>query len=110
MKTKTTIIPILLLLLSLTLFSSCTDNSMVKKFGGKKDITLLPDTKVVNVTWKEEDIWILSKPMKSTDSAESYYFTEKSNYGIIEGTYRIQEIKSNPTVYHSKPWTELVRR
>lgn len=31
--------------------------------------------------------------MDSTDVAETYEFHEESNYGIMEGTYIIKEIK-----------------
>lgn len=44
-------------------------------------------------TWKDSDLWYLTKPMNSTDSAVSYTFKEKSSFGIMQGTYIIIESK-----------------
>lgn len=55
--------------------TSCTDNQRAKSFGGTSTINLPAGEKLVTVTWKgEADIWYLTRPMKSTDSAETYYF------------------------------------
>ena len=63
---------ILLIILGAT---SCTDNQRAKSFGGTSTINLPAGEKLVTVTWKgEADIWYLTRPMKSTDSVETYYF------------------------------------
>lgn len=80
------------LLLSLSL-ASCTSNQRVKTFGGTAELKLEKGQKLVNVTWKETNLWILTKSMKPTDSAETYKFHEDSNLGIVQGTYIITEIK-----------------
>jgi len=55
--------------------ASCTDNQRAKSFGGTSTINLPAGEKLVTVTWKgEADIWYLTRPMKSTDSVETYYF------------------------------------
>jgi len=55
--------------------TSCTDNQRAKSFGGTSTINLPAGEKLVTVTWKgEADIWYLTRPMKSTDSVETYYF------------------------------------
>jgi hypothetical protein len=76
------------------LFASCTKNEMAKNFGGTMTVNLPADTKLVNVTWKEDEIWYLTKPMNSTDSAETYSFQEESSFGVWEGTVVIKELKS----------------
>lgn len=73
--------------------NSCTDNSRVKNWGGEATLNLPAGQKLVNVTWKESQLWYLSRPMKSTDSAETYYFHEESSWGMVEGTYIIKEQK-----------------
>jgi hypothetical protein len=84
----------LLILLTLLLgLNSCTDNSRVKNWGGEATLNLPAGQKLVNVTWKESQLWYLSRPMKSTDSAETYYFHEESSWGMVEGTYIIKEQK-----------------
>jgi hypothetical protein len=76
------------------LFTSCTKNEMAKNFGGTMTVNLPADTKLVNVTWKEDEIWYLTKPMNSTDSAETYSFQEESSFGVWEGTVVLKELKS----------------
>jgi hypothetical protein len=72
---------------------SCTENERVKSFGGKGTINLPKGRKLVTVTWKETQIWYLTRPMDSTDVAQTYQFQEESSWGMIEGTYNIIETK-----------------
>ena len=72
---------------------SCTENSRVKHFGGEGDINLPVGQKLVNVTWKENQIWYLSRPMKKDEDADIYRFQEESGWGVVEGTYYIHEHK-----------------
>ena len=73
--------------------TSCTENERVKAWGGKGTINLPKGKKLVNVTWKETQIWYLTRNMDSNDVAETYEFHEESSYGVIEGTYKIVETK-----------------
>jgi len=72
---------------------SCTENNRVKNWGGEGTINLPKGRKLVNVTWKENQIWYLTRPMNSNDVAESYQFQEESSWGVMEGTYNIVETK-----------------
>jgi len=72
---------------------SCTENSRVKNFGGQGTINLPQGRKLVNVTWKETEIWYLTRPMDTIDVAQTYQFQEESSWGVIEGTYNIVETK-----------------
>jgi hypothetical protein len=49
--------------------------------------------KLVNVTWKEGELWYLTRQMKQGEVAETYTFNEKSSFGLIEGTVIITENK-----------------
>jgi hypothetical protein len=73
--------------------TSCTENERVKAWGGEGTIKLPKGKKLVNVTWKETQIWYLTRNMDSNDVAETYEFHEESSYGVIEGTYKIVETK-----------------
>jgi len=73
--------------------TSCTENSRVKAWGGEGTINLPKGRKLVNVTWKETEVWYLTKPMDSNDVAETYQFQEESSWGLVEGTYNIVETK-----------------
>jgi len=86
---------ILLIVGLFLLFSvSCTENQRAKDWGGTATYVVPQNYKVVNVTWKESDLWILVKPMSKKDSAESYVFFEKSGWGILNGQYTIIESKT----------------
>jgi hypothetical protein len=73
--------------------TSCTENNRVKNWGGEGTINLPKGRKLVNVTWKETEIWYLTRPMNSNDVAETYQFQEESSWGVMEGTYNIVETK-----------------
>jgi len=77
----------------IAMLGSCTENSRVKNFGGEGTINLPKGRKLVNVTWKETQVWYLTRPMNSTDVAETYQFQEESSWGVMEGTYNIVETK-----------------
>lgn len=72
---------------------SCTNNSRVKNWGGSATLTLPQGQKLVNVTWKESELWYLTRPMTINDNAETYYFQEESSWGMVEGKYIIVEQK-----------------
>lgn len=76
------------LLISVTLLS-CTANQSARKYGGSQVIDLETNQRLVNITWKGGDMWILTKT--DTTSPKQYMFKEKSNFGILEGTIIINE-------------------
>lgn len=75
------------------LFPSCTENQKAKEFGGTAKLELPINEKLINVTWKNEDLWYLTRPMLLSDSAVTYEFREESSYGVWEGNYIIYEKK-----------------
>ena len=83
----------LLIIAGLTILFSCTENARVKAFGGNGTINLPKGRKLINITWKEAQVWYLTRPMRPDEIAESYQFQEESSWGMIEGTYNIIESK-----------------
>ena len=79
--------------LSVILFTSCTQNEIAKNYGGKLTVEIPKGQKLVNVTWKEDEVWYLTRPMDSTDKAETFIFQEKSSFGVWEGTIILKESK-----------------
>jgi hypothetical protein len=77
----------------LALTASCTENSRVKRFGGVGEIDLPQGKKLVNITWKQDEIWYLTRNMRNDEVAETYQFQEESSWGVVEGTYIIHESK-----------------
>lgn len=84
---------VILFLFGLVLITSCTENQQAKKWGGTASITLPKNRKLVNATWKDSNLWYLTRPMNKNEKAETYYFHEESSFGIMEGTYIIKESK-----------------
>ena len=86
----------LLLVVLLAIFiasccSSCTENQRAKQWGGTAKIDLPAGKKLVVVTWKDSDLWYLTRDMRADEKAESYHFSEESSWGAFEGTYIIKE-------------------
>ena len=90
MKKQVLIVAILITLI----FIGCTQNQRAKSFGGNANINLPFGKKLVTVTWKDKDLWYLTKPMKANDEAETYTFQEESSWGLMEGTVTIIETKN----------------
>ena len=84
---------VILIASALLMLASCTQNDMAKNWGGSMAVELPAGQKLVNVTWKDTEMWYLYKPMTATDVAESYTFKEKSTYGIREGKVTLIETK-----------------
>ncbi len=61
---------------------SCTENQRAKYWGGTEEINLNKNEIVLNVTWKENEMWICTKDTLTGIT----YFREKSNLGVMEGT------------------------
>lgn len=94
MKKKIILIFVVLLVSMIFLFLvGCTENERVKRFGGKIVYDLPVNKKFVNVTWKEDNLWILTTDMTAGDAPRTYRFSEKSSMGIIEGEIEIVEHK-----------------
>jgi len=68
---------------------SCTDNERARNYGGTSSITLKPNQRVINASFKEHDLWILTKI--DTTKPTTYNLVEKSSFGILEGTVIINE-------------------
>lgn len=72
---------------------SCTGNQRSRLYGGTTEIKLPKNHKLVTVTWKETNIWYLTKPMIESDKPETYHFNEESNWGVVEGDVIFIETK-----------------
>ena len=54
-------------------------------------IAVPADQKLINVTWKETEVWILTRPMRADETPETYSFYEKSTWGLMEGEIKLIE-------------------
>lgn len=97
----------LIIILSAILIASCTEQNRAKNWGGTEKVWLPKNKKLVNITWKETQIWYLTREMNKEDKAETYYFHEKSSWGMIEGTIVVYETKDFPKESKGYPWQHL---
>lgn len=82
---KTKLIGITILAAILLAFSGCTENISAKSFGGKVRIEAPAGQTVVNMTWKEGDLWIQYKDRPKDQAPAVTTFKEHSNFGLLSG-------------------------
>ena len=76
----------LLLLAVLFITIGCTPQSRARNFGGTENVQLKPNEVLINVTWKDDNLWILTKDTLTG----AQYFRESSSWGVWEGEIIIE--------------------
>lgn len=61
---------------------SCTENQRAKTFGGTTEYQIPNGETFVNATWKDDDLWIITKDTVTN----LIYMRECSSWGIFNGT------------------------
>lgn len=79
------------------IFTIGCDNFLTKNGGGNITKTLPAGRKLVNVSWKDSDLWILTRPMVEGEKPETYLYSESSLLGIAEGSVTIIEQAADNT-------------
>ena len=74
-----------------TMLTGC--QSTTRSLGGSMTIELEPNTKLELITWKDDSLWYLTKPMLEDDIAETHTYQQSSECGVFEGTVTIVETK-----------------
>lgn len=70
-----------------------TGSVIAKKVGGSATIILPDNQKLQLITWKKDDMWVLYRPMRADEQAETYTYQEDSKFGLIEAKITIREVK-----------------
>lgn len=70
------------LFIAATFLISCTDNQRARSWGGTEEITLKPNQVLLTITWKEANMWVVTRDTITNIC----YAQEKSNLGWVEGT------------------------
>lgn len=68
-----------------------------KSLGGSMTLKLEPNQKLEEITWKDDSLWYLTRPMTEDDVAETHTFQQSSEFGVFEGTVTIIETKEEDT-------------
>ena len=66
---------------------SCTDNQRARSFGGTETVKLEPNEKFINITWKQDNLWVIVQDTVTGN----YYAREKSNFGVLQGKVVIEK-------------------
>jgi hypothetical protein len=86
----------LLLVTAATLSSiSCTEQQRARHYGAHTEIQVNPGYKLLEVTWKDDDLWMFIEEMDSDYVPKTKIFKEESSFGIIEGSITFKESRKN---------------
>ena len=66
--------------------TSCTEQQRTREFGGKMEIKLPAGQELMEVTWKENDLFYLTRPMAPDYVPVTKTFQESSSWGMMEST------------------------
>jgi len=77
---------ILILAIAMGMLISCTDNQRAKSFGGTETVELKPNHKFINITWKNDDLWIVTQDT----TTGIFHCKEKSSWGLLSGEIKIK--------------------
>lgn len=72
--------------ITLLTLASCTDNQRARSFGGTETIKIEPQEKFINITWKQDNLWVI---VQDTITG-TIYAKEKSSFGVMQGKVIIQ--------------------
>lgn len=81
------------LLILVLVFVGCTDNERARNWGGTEIIVLDPNRKLVTITWKEDNLWILTEEMPPSYVPQTRVLQEKSSWGTLQGSIVIKETR-----------------
>ena len=83
---------IIILLLTISIYlCSCTEQERTRVYGGKMTINLPAGQELMMVTWKDNDLFYLTRPMSPDYVPVTKTFTENSSFGIIQSTVYFKE-------------------
>ena len=82
---------ILVILAAAAFQGGCTEQERAKSWGGTTQVDLPAGKKLVVATWKESNLWLLTRDMRALELAETYEFVEDSSWGVFEGKVVIRE-------------------
>lgn len=81
----------ILLVIMVLCLTGCQNTT--KNWGGSMTIELPKGQKLEEITWKDTDLWYLTRPMREDDIAETHTFQQNTEFGVFEGTVTIIETK-----------------
>ena len=77
---------LILIIIALICMCSCTEQIRTRQFGGKMEIRLPAGQELMEATWKDDDLFYLTRPMAPDYVAVTKTFQESSSWGVMEST------------------------
>ena len=77
---------IIAIIVGIIILSSCTEQERTRQFGGEMTINLPAGQELMMVTWKDDDLFYLTRPMSDDYVPVKKTFKESSSFGIMEST------------------------
>lgn len=84
---------VLVIFITMLLMTSCTQNQRAKNWGGTATINIQNGQRLIDVTWKGDQIWYLTDDMPDGYEPKKYNFIEESSFGMMEGKVVFVESK-----------------
>ena len=81
---------ILIITISICL-CSCTEQERTRAYGGEMTIDLPAGQELMSVTWEDNDLFYLTRPMASDYVPVTKTLKENSSFGIIQSTVYFKE-------------------
>ena len=73
--------------------TACTRQQMTREFGGTLKIELPKGQELMEATWKEDNLFYLTRPMSEDYVPVTKTFQESSSWGVMESTVLFIESK-----------------
>ena len=80
-----------MILLSIMTIGLTGCQGIAKNYGGDISLELEAGLKLEEITWKDDSLWYLTRPMREDELPETHVFRQSSEWGIFEGTVTVIE-------------------
>ena len=84
---------LILIIVALICMCSCTEQIRTRQFGGEMTINLPAGQELMMVTWKDSELFYLTRPMSDDYIPVKKTFQESSSWGVIESTVYFVETR-----------------
>ena len=81
----------------------CSSQIAAKSFGGDVTLKLEAGRKLEEITWKDDSLWYLTRPMSENEEPETHLFEQSSMWKVFEGTVTVVESKATPSSAEGDP-------
>lgn len=82
---------IIMILLSIMTIGLIGCQGIAKNYGGDISLELEAGLKLEEITWKDDSLWYLTRPMREDELPETHVFQQSSEWGVFEGTVTVIE-------------------